>query len=200
MRMLLPVDKAPLPIPDAHTDHLTDLWFAPLLTILGARPPAAAVSQIRRFTGERQVRRTITDERTATAWIGNKAIYGGQITSLTNDAPPDTQFHPATAQWRTPSGSIGWFYVAQSPKIDAEASKTGIRITADGTVVLRLHAAGMNRGQIAANKWILPGLTVTIESDQRDFAVEGSTLYEPNDTLNLTYTNMHHMILTITPH
>lgn len=199
MRMLLPADKAPLPIPDAHTDHLPDLWFAPQLTILGAKPPAAALRQIRHFSGEHQVRRTITDERTATAWIGNKAIYGGQITSLTKDAPPDTQFHPVTAQWRTPSGSVGWFYVAQSPKIDAEASKTGIRITADGTLILRIHTEGTGLSQITANKWSLPGLTVTIDADQKHFSIAQSTLYEANDTLNLTYSDMHHMTLTITP-
>ena len=199
MRMLLPEDKAPLPKIDAHTDHLSDLWFAPLFTVLGAHPPAAALREIRSFPGERAVRRVITNERTATAWIGDKAIYGGQITGLTKDAPPDTQFHPATVQWRTPSGGIGWFYVSQAPKIDAEASKSGIRITADGTLILRIHTAGSGLSQVTANKWLLPGLTVTIDADQQRFSIAQSTLYETNDTLNLTYSNLHHMTLAITP-
>src|SRR5262249_16618782 len=49
MRMLLPADRAPLPVTDAHTDHLRDLWFAPCVTALGAKPGAAALARIQRF-------------------------------------------------------------------------------------------------------------------------------------------------------
>lgn len=199
MRMLLPADKAPLPIPDEHTDHLPDLWFAPLFTVLGAKPDAAALAQIRTFSGEHSVRRQITEERTATAWIGDKVILGGEVTGQTKDAPANTQFHAATAQWRTPSGSIGWFYVLEAPKIDALVEKTRMEITADGAVVFRVKAAGAEREKITAGKWTLPGLTVTVEGDQKAFQVKEGTYYQPGDCFEITYFDMHHLTLVVAP-
>ena len=199
IRALLPADKAPFPIPDAHTDHLPDLWFAPQVAILGANPPAAALEKMRTFSGEHMVQRQITDERRATAWIGNKVILGGENTSLTKDAPADTQLHAATAQWRTPSGSIGWFYVWQSPNINADVDHTRMTITSDGTVTIRLKAAGAKREDITATKWTLPGLTVTIEGDQKSFGVTPSTYYKEADSFEITYANMHRLKLTVTP-
>jgi hypothetical protein len=199
MRTLLPADKAPFPIPGAHTDHLPDLWFAPQVVIVGANPPAAALAKIRTFSGEHAVERQITSERRATAWIGDKVILGGEFTSLTKDAPNPTQYHPATAQWRTPSKSIGWFYVFRAPKIDAVVDKTSMRITAEGNVVFRLKAAGADAANITAKKWMLPGLTVTIEADQQSFAVKPATYYQPNDSFEITYVGMRQMTLTVTP-
>ena len=199
IRALLPPDKAPFPVPDAQTDHLADLWFAPQVALLGANPPAAALAKLKTFSGEHAVARQITEDRSATAWIGNKVILGGESTKLTRDAPPDTQFHPATAQWRTPSGSIGWFYVWQSPKINAKVNHTAMTITADGTVIIRLKAAGTRREDITADKWTLPGLTVTIEGDQKSFNVKESTYYKEGDSFEITYINMHQLKLTLTP-
>jgi hypothetical protein len=199
MRSLLPAGKAPFPIPDAHTDHLADLWFAPQTVILGANPPAAALTKMRTFAGEHMVERQIADDRKATAWIGNKVILGGENTLLTRDAPTGTQFHPATAQWRTPSGSIGWFFVWQAPKIDVNVNRTAMDITADGNIIFRLKAAGTKREDITANKWTLPGLTVTIEGDQKSFDVKESTYYKEGDSFEITYANMRQLKLTVTP-
>ena len=116
----------------------------------------------RTFTGEHAVKRQITDDRRATAWIGDKVILGGENTKLTKDAPPDTQFHPATAQWRTPSETIGWFYVWQSPKINADVDHTTMthhRRTARSSSASRPPAP--RREDITADKWTLPGLTVS---------------------------------------
>ena len=199
IRTLLPSDKAPFPIPDAQTDQLADFWFAPQVILLGANPPAAALAKLKTFSGEHAVARQITEDRSATAWIGNKVILGGESTKLTRDAPPDTQFHPSTAQWRTPSGSIGWFYVWQSPKINANVNHTTMTITADGTVIIRLKAAGTRREEITADKWTLPGLTVTVEGDQKSFDVKESTYYTEGDSFEITYANMHRLKLTVTP-
>ncbi len=64
---------------------------------------------------------------------------------------------------------------------------------------MRIHTEGKGLSQITANKWSLPGLTVTIDADQKHFSIAQSTIYETNDTLDLTYSDMHHMTLTITP-
>jgi hypothetical protein len=199
IRSLLSPDKAPFPIPDANTDHLADLYFAPGVVILGANPPAPSLAKLKTFAGEHMVKRQITDDRSASAWIGDKVILGGENTKLTKDAPPDTQFHPATAQWRTPSGSIGWFFVWQSPKINVDVDHTTMTITTDGTITLRLKADGTKAEDVTADKWKLPGLTVTIEGDQKSFDVKPSTYYKEGDSFKITYTNMHQLKLTVTP-
>jgi hypothetical protein len=145
------------------------------------------------------VERQITDDRTATAWIGNKVILGGENTKLTKDASAATQFHAATAQWRTPTGSIGWFFVLQAPKIDATVSKTTMHITANGTIIFRLKVAGAKREGITANRWTLPGLTVSIDGDQQTFSVKDATYYQAQDSFEITYENMRQLTLTVTP-
>jgi hypothetical protein len=199
IRALLPPDKAPLPIPDADTDHLADLWFAPHVVLLSAKPPAVALAKFETFSGEHMVRRQITSDRSASAWVGDKVILGGEDTKLTKDAPPDTQFHPGTAQWRTPSGSIGWFYVWQSPKINVDVERTQMKIGTDGTVTIRLKAKGAKREDIAAEKWTLPGLTVTVEGDQKSFDVKESTYYQSGDSFEITYRDLHQLKLVVTP-
>lgn len=199
IRALLPPEKAPFPIPDAETDHLADLWFAPQVAVLGSNPPAAALMKLKSFSGAHMVRRQITDDRSASAWVGDKVILGGENTKLTKDAPPDTQFHPGTAQWRTPSGSIGWFYVWQSPKIDVDVEHTNMKIATDGTVILRIKAEGAKLEDLTANKWSLPGLTVAIEGDTAGFAVKASTYYKDGDSFAVTYANVHRLSLTVTP-
>jgi hypothetical protein len=199
MRTLLPANQSPLPIPTPHTDHLRDFWFAPQVVILGANPPAEALSKIQTFSGEHAVKRQITDDRRATAWIGDKVILGGEFTNLTEDSPNDTQYHPATVQWRTPEKSIGWFYVLQTPKIDAIVDKTTMQIVHIGNVTFRLKAAGAKREDITADKWTLPGLTVAIKADQKSFAIKDANYYQPHDSFEITYTGMQQMTLTVTP-
>lgn len=199
IRALLPKEKAPFPIPEANTDHLADLWFAPQVVLLGPSPSAAALAKLKTFAGEHMVHRQITDDRSASAWVGNKVILGGENTKLTKDAPPETQFHPGTAQWRTPSGSIGWFYVWQSPKINVEVDRTNMTIATDGTITLRVKAEGAKLGDITASKWNLPGMTVAVEGDTSGFEVKNSTYYKDDDSFAVTYANVHQLKLKVVP-
>jgi len=145
------------------------------------------------------VRRQITDDRVATAWIGNRVILGGESTKLTKDAPEDTQFHPATGQWRTPAGSIGWFYVWHAPKIDVDVDHTTMKIATDGTVIIRLKAEGAKIADITAAQWSLPGLMVKIAGDTTGFAVKESAYYAPGDSFEITYASMRTLRLIVTP-
>jgi hypothetical protein len=196
IRTVLPASQAPLPVPANDTDHLADLWFAPQFTILEAKPSVTALAKIRHFQGEHLVTRRITPDRTATAWIGDKVIFGGELTSLTKDAPVDTQFHPGTAQWRTPSGPVGWFYVMKSPPIDVHASRSGLEIKSHGDVVIRVHAANVDSKIISATRWTLPGLAVDIQADQKSFTVTSAPI---KDTVDITYTGINSIILNVKP-
>jgi hypothetical protein len=192
MRTVLDAQAAPLPAIAASTDHVADAWFAPHLAILGTRIPTDALAKMKKFEGEHLLHKQITAERVATAWIGRDVIFGGESTSKTKDAGTTTQFHPATVQWRTPSGEIGWVRLMQSPMIDATADKQGLTISATGTVRLRIHAKDMVQTKISQTVWELPGLRITVSSDAKTFSVE-----KTGDAIDLVYVAITGMRLDI---
>ena len=192
MRSVLDAQIAPFPTITASTDHLADLWFAPHIAILKTRIPPSALIKFKRFEGEHLVRKQITEDRVATAWIGAHLIFGGEATNKTKDVGSTSQFHPATVQWRTPSGEIGWVQLVQSPMINVIADKRGLTITATGTVRLRIHANNMAQSKIVQTSWELPGLRVVVTSDAKNFNVERT-----GDTIDLVYVEMSKLRLDI---
>ncbi|WP_146072146.1 hypothetical protein [Bryocella elongata] len=195
MRTMLDAKHAPLPPLVATTDHLPDLWFAPHIAILGLNVPDDARAKMTHFSGPHLVRQEIDDKRTATAWIGNNVIFGGEITSFTKDAGPTSQFHPATVQWRTPSGQIGWVLIVECPPINASADEHGLSIDtkdANSTIKIQIHAKGTDKAKLLRGSWSLPGLQIKTSADAKDFTVTGDS-----DNLYVTYTGLHHMRLEI---
>jgi hypothetical protein len=194
MRTVLDAKHAPLAPITPTTDHLADVWLAPHIAALGTRIPADALKQMTSFRGENLAHTQITDQRVATAWIGNRVIFGGEATSKTKDAGPGSQFHPATIQWRTPSGEIGWVQLVQSPAIDATADKSGIAISTSGTVKIRIHAKGITKDKITATSWGVPGLHVGIKADQKSFSADAS-----GENVDLVYSGITAMRWDIAP-
>jgi hypothetical protein len=194
MRTMLDANLAPLPPITATTDHLADIGFAPHLAVLGTRIPPDALAKMRRFAGPHLVRKQITEQRVATAWIGRRVIFGGEATAKTKDAGSTSQFHPATVQWRTPSGKIGWIQLLQCPMVDATADKDGLTISATGTLRWRIHAPGLSPAQITAGGWTLPGLGVTVTTDAKSFSAENAT-----GIVELVYSGMSTQRLEIHP-
>ena len=192
MRTVLDAKNAPLPPIAASTDHVADVWFAPHLTILGTRIPPEAFAKMKVFAGDHLLRKQITEERIATAWIGRDLIFGGESTNKTKDAGTTTQFHPVTAQWRTPSGQIAWIRLVESPMIDAAADKQGVTISATGTLRFRIHAKDMVQAKITDKEWDLPGLHVAVDSDAKSFSAE-----KAEDAVDLIYSGMTTMKLGI---
>jgi hypothetical protein len=184
--------QAPLPAIALDTDHVADFWFIPHIAILGARIPDDAMRKLEQLSGEHLQRSQITEKRTATAWIGKDLIYGGEITQKTKATEPENQFSPATIQWRTPSGKIGWMRVVESPAIDAVADKEGLSIAANGALRIRLFAAGLRAEDIRASSWELPGLRVKVKCDAKSFKTEPA-----GAALDLVYEGMTAMRLKI---
>lgn len=171
MRSFLDADKAPLPEhPTLKTHQIADIWFAPQVTLLGAHVPEAALAKLQRFEGPHFINRTIDSRRTATTWVGNEAIWGGEFTSRTKDTGNKTQFHPATAQWRMPSGQIGWMKLTHSSNIDAVADRSGITIATDGDVTFRIFT-GSESSSILRDTWTLPGFDVSVRTDAKSFSM-----------------------------
>ncbi len=139
--------------------------FSCPMAILGTRIPEDALAKLTAFQGDHLVRKQITDQRIATAWVGKNVMFGGEATSKTKNVGHNSQFHPVTIQWRTPSGELGWVRVVDSPMIDATADEHGITISTEGTIRLRIHAKGLDPAQLTQTLWNLPGLHIVLTSD-----------------------------------
>jgi hypothetical protein len=147
--------------------------FSCHMAILGARIPEDALRKMQKFEGDHFVKKQISDQRTATAWIGKNLAFGGEATSKTRDVGHFSQFHPVTIQWRTPSGEIAWVRVAESPMMDATADEHGISISTTGTIRFRVHANAVDQAKLTQAFWGLPGLQVAVSSDaQGPFTVQ----------------------------
>ena len=192
MRTVLDGAHAPLPPIAGSTDHVADVWFAPHFAILGTQIPTDALAKMKKFEGEHLVHKQITEQRVATSWIGRDVIFGGEATTKTKDAGTTSQFHPATIQWRTPSGEIGWVQLVECPKVDATADKHGLTISTTGTVRLHIHARNMDQAKMSATEWDLPGLHVVVATDATNFTVE-----KANDGFDLAYAGITGMKLEI---
>lgn len=197
MRSFLPAARAPLPEhAELTTFQIADLWYAPQVTLLGTHVPSGALAKMRKFEGPHLVDRPIDSRRTATAWIGQNAIWGGEFTSRTKDTGHTTQFHPVDAQWRMPSNQIGWIEVTESPDIDAIADSGGVTIATDGGVSFRIFA-GHDAPTISLGTWTLPGLDVSIETDAKNFSTTRPT--DCDGCVQLTYEGVQSMRLNLHP-
>ena len=169
LRTVLDAQAAPLPMQAPPVEHGGDLWFIPQFAILGVHIPPDALESFQNFSGERLVRQQIDAQRVAEAWIGEKVMFGGESTGKTRDISGESQFHPATVQWRTPSGKIGWIQLFQAPPLNVTADRQGLTISCDGDVRLRIHAEGLTAADLQQDTWALPGLKVQIATDARRF-------------------------------
>jgi hypothetical protein len=191
LRTVLDAGHAPLTgFDNPPVDHVDDLFFVPPIVVLDTQIPADAMKSFTSFQGEHEVRRPIADERVATAWIGKELIYGGEITGHTKDVGAASQFHPVTVQWQAP-GKVGWIQLTRCPMIDAAASKKGIVISANGDVSFRISAPGVAAAQAKSGEWTLPGLTVHVETDAKDF-----TATQQGPFVDVKYSAMTMMTLT----
>ena len=76
--------------------------------------------------------------------------------------------------------------------IDVTADKQGLTISTTGTVRLRLHAKDLAQPKISATTWELPGLTVAVYSDAKNYSLEKS-----EDAVDVVYAGMTEMKLEI---
>ena len=175
---VLDPQEAPFPAIEAGGDHGNDMTYTPCFLLVPTRIPEDAMRHFRAFQGERLVRQQITSKRYATAWIGKDYMFGGEFTSMTKDTGAATnQFHPATVYWKMPGGDIGWIRLLNSPRVDAVASKNGLEISCVGDSTFRIMAPGAEISKIERDAWVLPGLTVQVETDARDASVAATQGY-----------------------
>ena len=199
MAMVLPPELTPLPDPSGPMEHAHDFVCAPTYVALGAQVPADVLAGFRAFQGERLLRRPIEGPRTATVWLAADVMLGGEITGAARPAGPGTrynQFHPATIHWRVLGGEVGWMRLHAAPAADAEAAKAMLTITAPaaGDFAYEVFAPGLDSAQLARDRWVMPGLTVSVDTDATGFAVVPA-----GGRFDIRYTGATRFVLRVEP-
>jgi hypothetical protein len=169
--MAIGKEHAPFPAIEPVFKHDQDLCFAPHFVAVGARVPQEVLPVLRAFQGERQVERVIANKprRVATAWIGKRLLIGGEYTGYSE--PASDQIHPATIHWKIEEHSIGWIRLVYAIPINAYAEKGQLTISCDGQgkdipdFVFQIYAPGALVEMILPDQWLLPALTVHVETN-----------------------------------
>jgi len=191
LRLVLGPELAPFPQIAPQLNHAADLVYGPVFALVGTKVPPEAMRHLSEFAQERQVERRITDKRVATAWIGKDFILGAEATSSTKEAgTPGNQFHPFTAHWRAPDGTVAWLLLVKAPRVDARVEKDTATIAAIGDATFRISAAGYNPATLQRGLWALPGIKIQVESDATGFSVVPGKGY-----VELSYTDASRFVL-----
>lgn len=176
MGLALPAELTPFPAAGQPMGHAHDFAAAPLYVALGVAVPADVLPAFHTFAGERTLERPIEPGRTATAWLSERLMLGGELTSRTRGAGPGSrygQFFPATAHWRIGTDEVGVFALVQAPPVDARATPGRLEIEcASGELRFRFSVPGLVPAQLTRDRWQLPGLNVQLETDAASAEVE----------------------------
>jgi hypothetical protein len=175
-------EDAPFPDVSSSFAHAADFCFGPLVAMLGPRVPADVIPHFTAFQGERCVEHVIGDSpnpgaagrrRTATAWLGEKAMIGAEHTSLSDIG--QGQFHPATIHWqvRQPvpgpagAGRVGWVRLIATGPVDAIASPYRLDVTGSGPLAFEIDAprSAVQAAVVKPDHWQLPGLEVRVAAN-----------------------------------
>ncbi len=176
------VGRGLAPFPEKDID--SEFCYGPCFGILDARVPEEVLPHLKAFSGERQIERQITTapERVATAWLGQSLMLGAESSGIFYRR--DSQFHPATMHWKTPSGSVGWVRLRHIGSVEARAERN--RLTISGQIsksmeaehgndhrhfIFRVSAEGMDKDTIRKDRWNLPGLTVLVDTNLQEAVV-----------------------------
>ena len=170
---------APFPDVDRPFEHSHDLFLGAAAALLGADIPPAAAGELQAFSGPRLVRRVIADEppRVATAWLEATAMLGAEASG--DGWSAYGQYHPVTAHWRAPDGSLAWLRLRHRAPVRAEAGERTLTATCSPhprhgpqPIVIEVLAPGLDVEALEAGSWSLPGLAAEVTSEASVAGVE----------------------------
>ncbi|HEV2125194.1 MAG TPA: hypothetical protein VGW38_20785, partial [Chloroflexota bacterium] len=178
-------ERAPFPNWRQDFEHTNDFCFAPTVALLGVRVPPDVMPHLMEFQGSRQVERVIVSSprRVATAHITERLMIGAEDANGTKR--PSYQYHPATAHWLAPDGEVGWIRLIHQIPVDARVDGNKLEVwTSDSVAMTATVGADEEQPEvvfqlsrhttIAPEEWILPGLSVRIQTNARAEVIPGS--------------------------
>ncbi len=162
---VVPPQHAPLPNPKTVFGHAGDFYFMPPIGLLTPSIPNDALPHFLSFQGERSLEREIEPGRIATAWLSENLMLGAETKHPARI--PNYQFHPFTAHWYTPSGSIGWIRLRAETHVSTTVTKNQVTVSGESVedFYFGIHATHIESQGIQADTWQLPGLTVRIDAN-----------------------------------
>jgi hypothetical protein len=174
-------EATPYPSLDAPFEHSHDTTHGPLADRLGPVVPEDVLPSLLAFPGEHTVEQAITSSRTATGWLSDRVMCGGESGTLTASARG--QYHPATAHWLRPDGDVGWIRLVHHAPARAVAAPGSLAIEClpharRGAVAPELWVSGAGAGagagaSLAGRSWSLPGLEVEVATAPESVEVVG---------------------------
>lgn len=174
-------EAAPLP-PADKLDW--EFAYGPCLALLGVDVPVDAAEAFYSFGERRLVLKQITKEsnRVVSAWLDDTYMIGAESSAVCT--PVLSQFRPVTAHWKTPDGSIGWIWLIHYGPVDGQAEEGLLTIRApvedtfrtedldSAEFTFRIHTQGVASGGVQRDRWNLPGMTVSVETNAAGFRME----------------------------
>ncbi len=166
LRLVLPPEQAPLPSAAGKIDHAHDFVYAPVAALLGADIPDDARASLGEIVTKRAVERVIEDGRVATAFLGPQWMWGGERGATKCG---HSQFHPATAHWRQPDGTVGWLRLENGMAVDVTATENGLRLRAKNRAEAQpLIWHFSSAPEVRDSAWSFPGMNVLLKGASCD--------------------------------
>jgi hypothetical protein len=157
---------APYPNIRMPFEHRHDACAGPMVALLGTDIPDDVKPHLHAFQHTRQIERVIEHDRIASAWLGEKLMFGAERGNRT----VSNQFRPATIHWRTPDGSIGTLHLVHGSPVDAVANHEGLVITGrafanESHGSLEIACPDPGSVKLASGTLQLPGLVLALHTN-----------------------------------
>jgi hypothetical protein len=102
-------------------EHSHDLTMAPLIELVGGGPSTLDTSE-----DDRVVEQRLADDRVATGWLAPGVMIGAERGGRFR---AEGQYHPATAHWSLPDGTVGWLRLRHAGPLSAVATPETLTVT-----------------------------------------------------------------------
>ncbi len=144
-------------------EHSHDLTMAPLITLVGGGPDEVVTTDVNRVVEQR-----LPDDRVATGWLAPGVMIGAERGGRFR---AEGQYHPATAHWSLPDGSVGWMRLRHAGPLSAVASPRTLTVTVHDHQRIGRQPVLVETSHpttFRESAWALPGRTIRYDGPPAD--------------------------------
>lgn len=161
---ITPPTRMPLPDISQTFDHAWDLFFAPLIALVGINVTEDSVPHFQSFQGERYLQRSIEPNRDVTAWLSDSIMIGAE--SDRTGRKLSTQFFPATVHWQQAEG-IGWLHLHMREGLQGLAKPAQLQLSSATPIdyVFEIHTNTVEDIKLEAGQCVITNLTIYFDGN-----------------------------------